>query len=137
MLFQQIIEGNDDKTRLLTGLPSHEAFLSMFDCLEKTGLQDGVLVLQGACIARQVAAEVLHLLLSSLLCRLRLCQGVNIEFVAILFHVHETTIGHIFRTWILSLSLELFDLFPYPSKDEIKQVDATAVLPLSKPRMHR
>ena len=52
---------------------------------------------------------------------LRLCQGVNLEFVAILFNVHETTIVRTFQTWIRILSLELSDLFRYCSKEYIEK----------------
>ena len=116
-----LIETKNGKTRFYTGLPNYEVFQALVTYFEPKVIRarswqgrrtrdddnDTEMVRRSKL---SVAEELLAVLM-----RLRL--GLLLQDIADRFNVSASTMSRIFTTWLRLLSVELQQMFPWPTRD--------------------
>ena len=120
-----LIETKDSKTRFYTGLPNYEVFQALITYFEPKVIRarswqgrrtrdDDNDMETGRRSKLSVAEELLAVLM-----RLRL--GLLLQDIADKFNVSASTMSRIFTTWLRLLSVELQQMFPWPTRDLVAQ----------------
>lgn len=114
-----LIEKDDNKTRFYTGLPSYGVFKALVIYFEPKIIrarqwQGKQTKEQDVSTVRKTKLDVTCELLAVLV-RLRL--GLLLEDIADRFDISVSTMSRIFATWLRLLSIELRQLFPWPSRE--------------------
>ena len=113
------IVDNNEKTRFLTGLPSYALFCSLFDymqpVIERARKTSADLEVSMPGRPRKLTCKEEFL---AVLIRLRL--GLLVEDISARFEVSPATFSRFFSLWIKTLAAEMKNIFPWPTKEQIK-----------------
>ena len=103
------IEGNDDKTKFYTGLPSWAVFMHVY------------LLLEAHISRKKVYQRGLTLKDEFLLVLMRLRLNLLLEDLAYRFNIAKSTVSNIFDTWIDVMAVQLNFLIKWVPKDLIME----------------
>ena len=113
MSFDQLsLEKDDHKVAFLTGLPSYQVLMKVFD-LADPFIQDHF---------NRKLNNFQEFLLVLMRLRLNLCE----QYLAYRFDIHQSTVCRIFYKWIIVLSRRLAALVFWPQRDVLRKTMPTA-----------
>ena len=120
-----LIETKDSKTRFYTGLPNYEVFRALVTYFEpkviRARLWQGRRTRDADNDTEMVRRSKLSVAEELLAVLMHLRLGLLLQDIADRFNVSASTMSRIFTTWLRLLSVELRQMFPWPTRDLVAQ----------------